>query len=266
MGIHKQLKDIDAHLGIINEFPSLKHLPIVIGESDPEGCAACSARYHPQNGYRNGPLYGVYVVESMLRTHELARRANLTIEGAVTWAFLFDDQPWFDGFRDLSTNGVDKAVLNGFRMLGKLGGDWLETSSTHRRPLEEVVADGVRGEPDVNLVATRDAGGVSILVYHYHDDDEPGPVAEVTIAIDGWTGKPPALRHYRMDEAHSNAFAVWKTMGSPQDPTGAQYAELEAAGQLAQIEATDAVSVENGNIVLRTTLPRQGVSLLRLEA
>jgi len=266
MGIHKQLKDIDVHLGIINEFPSLKHLPIVIGESDPEGCAACSARYHPQNGYRNGPLYGVYVVESMLRTHELASRANLTIEGAVTWAFLFDNQPWFDGFRDLSTNGVDKAVLNGFRMLGKLGGDWLETSSTHRRPLEEVVADGVRGEPDVNLVATRDAGGVSILVYHYHDDDEPGPVAEVTIAIDGWTGKPPALRHYRMDEAHSNAFAVWKTMGSPQDPTGAQYAELEAAGQLAQIEATDALSVENGNIVLRTTLPRQGVSLLRLEA
>lgn len=266
MGIHKQLKDIDTHLGIINEFPSLRHLPIVIGESDPEGCAACSARYHPQNGYRNGPLYGVYVVESMLRTYELAARADLTIEGAVTWAFLFDDQPWFDGFRDLATNGVDKAVLNGFRMLGKLGGDWLETTSTQRQPLADLVADGVRGAPDVNVVATRDDTGISVLVYHYHDDDEAGPNAEVTIAIDGWTGKSPALRHYRMDETHSNAFGVWKAMGSPQNPTSAQYAELEVAGQLAEIENVGAVAVENGKILLRTTLPRQGVSLLRLEA
>ncbi|MGO8126861.1 beta-xylosidase, partial [Rhizobium ruizarguesonis] len=80
-------------------FPELRHLPVVIGESDPEGCDACSARVHQQNGYRNGPLYGVYVVESMISTYELARRDNIHIEGAVTWAFLFDYQPYFDGFR-----------------------------------------------------------------------------------------------------------------------------------------------------------------------
>jgi hypothetical protein len=28
--------------------------------------------------------------------------------GAVTWGFEFEDQPYFDGFRDLATNGIDK--------------------------------------------------------------------------------------------------------------------------------------------------------------
>ena len=97
----------------------------------------------------------------------------------MTWAFLFDDQPWFDGFRDLATNGIDKAVLNAFRMLGKLGGDWIEASEQprHRRSTT-IMADGVRGEPDVNAVATRDDKGVSILVWHYHDDDVPGGDAD----------------------------------------------------------------------------------------
>ncbi len=33
---------------------SSKNKPIIIGESDPEGCAACSSRVYPQNAYRNG--------------------------------------------------------------------------------------------------------------------------------------------------------------------------------------------------------------------
>ena len=115
----------------MREFPELSGIKVVIGESDPEGCAACSARVHPQNAYRNGPLYGAYIVESMCAPTSCRARAGIEIEGAVTWAFLFEDQPYFDGFRDLATNGIDKAVLNAFRMLGMLGGDWLEARSSH---------------------------------------------------------------------------------------------------------------------------------------
>jgi xylan 1,4-beta-xylosidase len=263
MGLHKQLRDIETNLAIVNEFPALKNLPVVIGESDPEGCAACSARVHPQNGYRNGPLYGAYVVESMIRTYELSRRAGIEIEGAVTWAFLFEEQPWFDGFRDLATNGVDKAVLNGFRMLGKLGGEWLETTSDHALDIETIMEHGVRDKPDVNAVATRDDKGVSILVWNYHDDDVEDGAARVSITVDGIPSSP-RLSHYRMDKDHSNAFGVWKAMGSPQDISGATYAKLEAAGKLEMIEAAN-VEANGGRLNLTTALPRQGVSLLRLE-
>ena len=265
MGLAKQLRDIETSLAIINEFPTLTHLPVIIGESDPEGCAACSARVHPQNGYRNGPLYGVYVVESMLRTYELSRRAGIAIEGAVTWAFMFDQQPYFDGFRDLATNGIDKAVLNAFRMLGKLSGDWLATASSFRRDIEDIMSHGVRGEPDVDVVATRDDKGISILVWHYHDDDKSGPAADVKIAVDGWNHKSATLRHFRMDAYHSNAFDVWRGMGKPETPSAHEYAKLEAAGQLAEIDEKALVASGGGDISLRISLPRQGVSLLRLD-
>jgi xylan 1,4-beta-xylosidase len=265
MGLAKQMNDIQTNLAILNEYPTLRHLPTVLGESDPEGCAACSARVHPQNGYRNGPLYGVYVVESMIRTYELAARAGIEVEGAVTWAFLFEDQPWFDGFRDLATNGIDKAVLNAFRMLGKLRGDWVEAKSDHALPIEAILEAGVRGTPDVNVAAARDATGTSVLVWNYHNDDIEDGVAEVSVAVSGLPAGALRLTHYRMDRDHSIAYRVWQDMGAPPEVSAAQRATLEAASKL-QVLETATVEASGGAATLTLTLPRQGVSLLRLEA
>lgn len=264
MGLAKQLLDIDANLKIISEFPRLKGIPAVIGESDPEGCAACSARVHPQNAYRNGPLYAVYLVEHIVRTYELSRRSGIEIDGAVTWAFMFDKQPWFDGFRDLATNGIAKAVLNAFRMLGKLNGDWVAATSSHGISVETIMAEGVRNAPDVNAVATRDDRGVSVLAWHYHDDDLPGEAAEITLRIAGCPHGEGSLAHFRMDHDHSNAFAVWQAMGSPQEVIGEDYLRLEAASKLALIEE-ERVTAEGAAVTFRTTLPRQGVSLVRID-
>ena len=265
MGLAKQLRDIDTNLSIVAEFPSLMHLPVVIGESDPEGCAACSARVHPQNGYRNGPLYGVYVVESMLRTYELAARAGIDIEGAVTWAFLFEDQPWFDGFRDLATNGVPKAVLNAFRILGKLGGDWVEAESDHALPLDEIIRHGVRERADVNVAATRDGDRTCVLVWNYHDDDDVTEgEAQISLTLTGLPAGKLRLTHYRMDRDHSNAFATWQQLGSPQQVSAEARARLEAASQL-QVLETGTVEASDGTADLTLRLPRQGVSLIALE-
>jgi len=264
MGLHKQLRDIESNLAIVNEFPTLRHLQTVIGESDPEGCAACSARVHPQNGYRNGPLYGAYVVESMIRTYELSKRAGIEIEGAVTWAFLFEEQPWFDGFRDLATNGVDKPVLNGFRMLGKLKGEWVETRSDHAIDIDTIMEHGIRDKPDVNAVATRDETGVSVLVWNYHDDNVEDGAANVTINLAGLKPGSHAMTHYRMDKDHSNSYGVWQAMGSPQDVSGEDFNKLEAAGRLATLD-TGTVEAGKGTATLTTTLPREGVSLIRID-
>ncbi len=40
----------------------------------------------------------------------------------LTWAFEFEGKPYFDGYRTLATNGVDKPVLNFFRMAGLMRG------------------------------------------------------------------------------------------------------------------------------------------------
>ncbi|HEX2853889.1 MAG TPA: beta-xylosidase [Opitutaceae bacterium] len=120
MGITNQLRAIDTGFAKIAAIPELKGKPIVIGESDPEGCAACQG---PQNGYRNGTMYSSYTAASFARKHLLADKHGVNFEGALTWAFEFEDQPYFAGFRALATNGVDLPVLNVFRMFSKMGGN-----------------------------------------------------------------------------------------------------------------------------------------------
>ena len=73
------------------------------------------------------------------------------------------------------------------------------------------------------------------------------------------------MHHYRVDRLHSNAFEAWKRMGSPPQPTADQYAELERAGQLALLDSPGPVRAEGGKLTLRMTLPRQAVSLIRLD-
>jgi xylan 1,4-beta-xylosidase len=102
-------------------------LPIVLTEADPEGCAACSAQVHRQNAYRNGTLYPSYVAAAMKSTLELAARDQMNLQGSLTWAFEVEDQLYFARFRDLATNGVEKPVLNVFRMAGLMTGERIST-------------------------------------------------------------------------------------------------------------------------------------------
>jgi xylan 1,4-beta-xylosidase len=266
MGIAKGAQDVDNGLAIVREFPKFAALPIVLSESDPEGCAACPARVYPQNAYRNGALYAAYTAAMMKSVLELSERRRANIEGMLTWAFEFEDQPYFDGFRTLATNGIDKPVLNLFRMAGLMRGARVQAESNSRTPLDTMLADGVRGRPDIDALAVRSEREISILTWNYHDDDVPAAEAKVRLEIAGIPGTAvrAMVRHYRIDETHSNSWTVWKAMGSPQHPTPEQYARLEAAGQLQLAESPRWVDLRGGAAKLEFTLPRQGVSLMEL--
>jgi xylan 1,4-beta-xylosidase len=264
MGVSSQLQAISNGFGIVASFPELRNTPIVIGESDPEGCAACSARLTPSNAYRNGTVYSSYTAEQIARTYQLADLHRVHLLGSVTWAFEFEDQPYFDGFRSLSTNGIAKPVLNVFRMLGKMGGNRLVAESTGGLPLDEVRDRGVRESADISALASRQDRAVTVLVWNYHDDDLPAPASDVELRIEGLPGGRPTLTHFRVDRDHSNAYEFWKKSGSPQQPSPQQYAELEKAGQLQMLAPPDRVAVTGGRLIVTFSLPRQGVSLVKL--
>jgi xylan 1,4-beta-xylosidase len=264
MGISNHLTSIATGFAIVRSYPKLTDIPIVIGESDPEGCAACPARAYPQNAYRNGTMYSSYTAEQIARTYELARLHHVNLLGSVTWAFEFEDQPYFDGFRDLATNGIDKPVLNVFRMLGRMGGDFVSVASSGALPLETVRDSGVRQAPDVNAIAARKARTVSILVWSYHDDDVPAPEAAVDLLVDHLPDGPVTVEHARIDADHSNAYEAWKRMGAPKAPTPDQYAQLEKAGRLADLAPPQRLDAAGGRVRLSFTLPRQGVSLVTI--
>jgi xylan 1,4-beta-xylosidase len=262
MGIAAQLRTIQTAFATIGSYPELKRTPVIIGESDPEGCAACQG---PQLAYRNGTMYSSYTAAVFARKHELAARHGVNLEGAVTWAFTFEDQPYFAGFRQIASNGLPLPVLNVFRMYALMGPERLPAASSSEVPLETIITDGVRATPDVGVLASRAPGQVAIMVWHYHDDDVSGPDAAVTLAM---TGLPAGVgnatvTHYRIDQQHSNAYAEWLRMGSPIAPDPAQYAAMQRASELATLEGSPAtIGLDGGKATLAFTLPRQGVSLL----
>ena len=261
MGIGAQLATIDRGFRMIAAVPELKAKPIVIGESDPEGCAACQG---PQLGYRNGTMYSSYTAAAFARKHALADKHGVHLEGALTWAFEFEDQPYFAGFRALATNGIDLPVLNVFRMFARMGGQRVATESTSEVPLERIVSSGVRDRPDVGALASLDGSKLAVMVWHYHDDDVAGPEATVKLSLAGMPAGSSDARvtHYRIDETHSNAYGEWKRMESPIAPNEAQYRRLLDAAKLATIDQPTAVRGAGGTTDIRFTLPRQGVSLL----
>src|SRR3954447_18078933 len=264
MSVSNQLKAIDNGFRIVASFPEYRATPIIIGESDPEGCAACGVRTNPENAYRNGTMYSSYTAEQLARTYELADRHQVNLRGSLTWASEFEDQPYFAGFRDLASNGIDKPVLNVFRMLGRMRGDFVSVASAGALPLDAIRRDGVREQPDVNAIATRRDRAVAVLVWNYHDDDLPAAPAEIDLVVEHVPNGPVTLEHFRVDADHSNAYEVWKRMGAPQSPSAEQYRQLQKAGQLEQLEPPQRLNASGGQLRVSFTLPRQGVSLVRL--
>ena len=267
MGISTHLQVADYEFAAIAADPAFRRKPIIIGESDPEGCAACQG---PANAYRNGTMYSSYTAAVFPRLQALAQRRGLNLEGVLTWAFEYEDQPYFAGFRQLTSAGIDLPVMNVFKMFAKMSGEAVSATSDGQIPLDHILHDGVRGAPDVGAVASRDGDKLAVLVWHYHDDDLAGPPADVRLKL---THLPPAfargmtVTHYRVDSDHSNSYGAWLAMGSPIAPTDGQRAALLKAAQLATMaDAPAEASDVDAAAELDFTLPRQGVSLLVLTA
>src|SRR3984957_8418162 len=266
MGIARQLQSIEQGFKIVTSFPEWRRTPIVLGESDPEGCAACSAQDNLQNSYRNGPLYAVYTAEVLAHTMALASREHVKVLGAVTWAFEFEDQPPFEGFRELATSGIDKPVLNAFRMFGLLGSERVKATSSATLSTDDVLAAGVRGQPDVNVIAAHKVHEIEGLLWNYHDDDLSMLAAPIDLTMSCLPAEASRglLESFVLDSDHSNAFTAWKAMGSPKSLSAAQHGALEEAGQLQLLNSPEWVSITKRTLHLQFALPGQGIRLLRI--
>jgi len=266
MDMGKQLRDIASGFSIVSAYPSLKNIPIIIGESDPEGCAACGMATNPENAYRNGTMYASYTAASFASKYALADSLNVHFLGAVSWSFEFENQPWFYGFRDLATNGVDKPVLNVFRMFGMMQGSRLNVAANQMYPLKKIVTSSVReAQSDIGAIASSDLKTAAVMIWNYHDDDILKEAATIQLSIHDIPSKTVILTHYRIDQLHSNSYEVWKKMGSPQQPSQQQIAQLEKAGQLEKLNPPQKLTVKDHQLNYSIELPIQGISLLKLD-
>src|ERR1700761_3552346 len=263
MGISHELRDVDEGFQLIASFPEFRHLPVILSEADPEGCAACSAKMNPANAYRNGTLYPAYTAAAYARMFQMADEHGINLIGMLTWAFEFEGRDTFEGFRSLATNGIDKPVLNFFRMVAKMSGERVEVESMGAVPLDVIRDMGVRGAPDVDALATVNGRKAMVMVWNYQDtvSQDFGVASRVVVSGMPASVKQVKVREWRIDETHSNAYTVWKAMGSPAHPDAEQTAKLQAAGQLQEVGNVKSVVVADDAVRLEGTLPGESVSL-----
>jgi xylan 1,4-beta-xylosidase len=278
MSLSNELQATDAGFRIVAKYPQYRHLPIILSEADPEGCAACSMKDNPANAYRNGPLYAAYTAAAIKALFQLQDANKVNLIAMLSWSFEFEGKGYFEGFRTLATNGIDKPVLNLFRMADLMSGERVETISTGATSIDDLVKTGAHQAtdpqtPDIDAFATKADREAAVMVWNYHDEDLPASGADVRVTVTGIPAgvKRVLLEHYRIDETHSNAYTAWKNMGSPQSPTPDQYAQLKAAGQLQLLASPTWLDVNQGKVIdeekvtIDASLPRQAVSLLLLK-
>jgi xylan 1,4-beta-xylosidase len=114
---------------------------------------------------------------------------------------------------------------------------------------------------DVSALASRGARSVTVLAWHYHDDDVAGPSADVRLDIGGLPETSSCrVRRLVVDSTHGNAFTAWQKMGSPAQPDASEIDRLRTASVLPEL--ADMAAVSNRSATLHFVLPRHAVSLV----
>jgi xylan 1,4-beta-xylosidase len=203
-----------------------------------------------------------------MRKQDLLARTGGNLQGAVSWAFTFAEQPWFIGLRSLTDNEVALPVLNTFELFARLGRQRVAVDAPSMIPVDAIIADSVRAEPDLGAIASVDAARtrLTILLWNYHDvaggyEDR----REVQLTVMG-LGKPARGRaaEYSIDENSGNAYTAWLAMKSPQPPSAEQIAKLHAAAKMRPVPR-DITRTSAGQAKLRVVLPRQSVKLIEID-
>jgi xylan 1,4-beta-xylosidase len=242
-----------TNLEKIAAIPGAAGIPVYVTEGDIDIGLNVTATENPGVEYRNTEYYPVFQCAFVKEMLDLAIRfpANpikcLVLDGLFNPGFRI-----FEGQRTLFTaEEIEKPIFNSYRLLGKLG--------TERIQFERSESGNIDG------LATRQGDSIQVMVYNYNQnvDDSEVKNAELTVILPS-AGKY-RLTHYRIDENHSNAYSIWKSMGKPYNPDDAQLNKIKSRQGLELYEPVKVIKAKENKVALPLVLPHHSVSLLVFE-
>ena len=143
MGISNQLSTIADGFRIVASYPELKSKRTSSENPNPGRLCGLS---RTAVGYRNSTMYSSYTAASFARKHDLAERHGVNLE-ARTWAFEFEDTPFFAGFRALCGQRHEPAGLQCVPHVQQDGCRAIAATSNSAADLDTIVKQGVRERP-----------------------------------------------------------------------------------------------------------------------
>lgn len=270
--VESLVHQVKLGLDVITEC-GYKNCEVVLSEADPDGWAAGGIYDNANMRFRNTEYYATYVASTYEKIDQLSRRYGILVR-PLAWAFLFPGERCFEGTRTFSTQGIDKAVFNLFKIYGTLGEQALKftSSGAGRTDYLEEPDIGIKNqssytgegeESDVSGFAVRGRNGeIQVVLYSHCNDIDCRESSEVTLSVEGVNGGEALVSHYRIDGEHSNPYAEWVRQGRPLFPEGAQYEAIKRRDGLEKYEEDRAVRTENGRLTLHIPMPAHAVSYL----
>jgi len=263
----KMLFDLRTFNRTIAEYEQYQNVPAIVDECDAAVPAHFGRYDNPNYEFQNTEYYPVFQVKLMKKILDLNAAETVKVEQATSWSFYFEGERYFEGTRSfLTAGGIEKPFLNAYRMMSRLGNRRIGVTSDAAWSISELDAtDGSSMREEVDALATRgDDGSVAVLVWRHTDDQYQTDTAEtfVNVAVSGLGEGTYTLNHYRIDMNHSNSYTIWRSLGSPQDPTETELAEIKRRQRLEELEPATTMQSTSGELSVDTSLPLPAASLL----
>jgi xylan 1,4-beta-xylosidase len=266
---NKMLFEIRRLLRVMAEFDQFKDLPALVDECDAGVPAHFTVYDNPNFRFQNTEYYPVFQAKLMKKLLDLNDLEDAKVALATSWSFYFEGERFFEGTRAfLTADGIEKPLLNAYRMLAQLGATRVRAVSDAAvdvADLDDMLGQSMPEEIDA-LAARSDDGAVQVLVWRHTDDQYQRDDQDAVVAVEvtGLEGSRVQVSHQRIDADHSNAHTVWEALGSPQLPTEKQLSEIRGRQGLESLP-DQGVEVVDGVARLAVTLPLPSASLLTLE-
>lgn len=194
---------------------------------------------------REDAQYAVYFAKLLTHCDEI----GLTDPLLLCLSGAHDLKADFGGHRNFfSKSFYPKPIYNAFVLAAKLGNEKLYYYTT-------------KHYQDVSIMPTKHPDGHMSVLLAYGDDALKRQLSDLNVQIDlrgldrTYNGKI-----WRIDKENANGYTKFLELGSPQDPTGEQKAQIRQAGTL-QAEALPAVDPENPVV----SFPMKNNSVVLLE-
>ena len=215
----KELPDVDylieqqiRYADMRDEYPKLRNLPIHVEEWGESSCGTTGVSEKPTADVRNSQ-YGAAFLTSWVGRHILLKQEkDRKIESFTFCSSGYDRVPVKDfmGYRTLDTkNGFHKPVLNAYKLL-------------YRLAPELVPVTIVPSNRHISAFATRDADRITIVVTNYQYDQIINNGISYPLNLSTQSQWKPetkiTVKHWRIDNTHSNSYSAFKEIGSPELP------------------------------------------------
>ena len=153
----------------------------------------------PDMIFRNTEYYATYVASTYEKIDQLSVKYGIKVR-PLAWAFMFPGERCFGGTRTFSTQGIDKAVFNMFKIYGTLGDEKLSFTSDKAETLDFLNEPdigtknhsqytGEGEETDVSGFAVKGKNGeTQIIIYSHNNDREKEETQEITVCVNGLCG------------------------------------------------------------------------------